>query len=69
MEDESEAPPGHAVVIDTRAVTVKLSGPEATPDAAYALWERVHSALRPGERHSIESGGVGFTAELDVWRE
>lgn len=58
--------PGCAVRIDTRLVTVELSGPKATADAAYALWERVYNSLTPqdGRGGRLSAAPVGFSAEL-----
>lgn len=66
---DAEEPSPTEIKIDTRLVTIVLSGPGATPDAAFELWERVRRSLSLTERHGLEAGGVGFTAELDLWRD
>jgi hypothetical protein len=54
-----------AIEIDTRPVTIRMTGPGATPVAAYELWERVLVRL---SGPTIEAGGMGFSAELDDGR-
>lgn len=63
----SEAEPT-AAKIDTRPVTVELSGPGVTPDMVYDLWERVYTRLGLADRANVEAGGMGFSAELDPER-
>lgn len=57
-----------SVRIETPALTVELCGPEATADAAFALWDSLWARLANSKLPGAYAGGTGFSAELDPWR-
>jgi hypothetical protein len=53
------------VEIATRAASVTIDGPSATPAACYALWEAVWIQMNLRE---AEAGGMGFLLERNEGR-